>query len=51
MPHTMSDVLVVLKDDRTRSVDELEDLMRDRLRAVPGVTTLFTTPLGMRIDE
>jgi cobalt-zinc-cadmium resistance protein CzcA len=51
MPHTMSDVLVVLKDERTRTIDELEDEMRDRLRPVPGVTTLFTTPLGMRIDE
>jgi len=51
MPHTMSDVLVVLKDQRTRSIDELEDEMRERLRPVPGVTTLFTTPLGMRIDE
>jgi len=51
MPHTMSDVLVVLKDKRTRTIEELEDVMRDRLRPVPGVTTLFTTPLGMRIDE
>ncbi len=25
--------------------------MRDRLKDVPGVTVLFTTPLGMRIDE
>lgn len=51
MPHTMSDVLVVLKEERRRSIDELEDVMRERLRPVPGVTTLFTTPLGMRIDE
>ena len=51
MPHTMSDVLVVLKEDRRRTIDELEDEMRKRLRPVPGVTTLFTTPLGMRIDE
>ena len=51
MPHTMSDVLVVLKDKRSRSIEELEDVMRERLRPVPGVTTLFTTPLGMRIDE
>lgn len=51
MPHTTSDVLVVLKDERSRSLDDLEDVMRDRLRAVPGVTVLFTTPLGMRIDE
>lgn len=51
MPHTTSDVLVVLKDVRGRTLDELEDAMRDRLKAVPGVTVLFTTPLGMRIDE
>ena len=25
--------------------------MRERLEAVPGVGCLFTTPLGMRIDE
>ena len=51
MPHTTSDVLVVLKDQRTRGTDEIEDAMRDRLKDVPGVTVLFTTPLGMRIDE
>jgi cobalt-zinc-cadmium resistance protein CzcA len=51
MPHTVSDVLVVLKANRARAIDELEDAMRDRLKAVPGVTVLFTTPLGMRIDE
>jgi cobalt-zinc-cadmium resistance protein CzcA len=51
MPHTMSDVLVVLKRQRARSVAELEDAMRERVATVPGVTTLFTTPLGMRIDE
>jgi heavy metal efflux system protein len=51
MSHTASDVLVVLKADRTRSVDALEDAMRDKLKSVPGATVLFTTPLGMRIDE
>ncbi len=51
MPHTVSDVLVVLKAERERPLDELSDAMRDRLRSVPGVTVLFTTPLGMRIDE
>src|SRR4029079_3025285 len=51
MPHTTSDVLVVLKDARSRGLDEIEDAMRDRLKDVPGVTVLFTTPLGMRIDE
>ena len=51
MPHTTSDVLVVLKQGRTRSLDALEDAVRDKLKVVPGVTTLLTTPLGMRIDE
>src|SRR4029078_7141098 len=51
MPHTTSDVLVVLKDERSRDLDGIEDAMRDRLKDVQGVTVLFTTPLGMRIDE
>jgi cobalt-zinc-cadmium resistance protein CzcA len=51
MPHTMSDVLVVLKPNRTRSTEELERAMRERLESVPGGSALFTTPLGMRIDE
>ena len=51
MPHTLSDVLVVLKPDRTRSLEELEADMREQLEGVPGVAVLFTTPLGMRIDE
>jgi heavy metal efflux system protein len=51
MPHTVSDVLVVLRKDRARSADELADALRARLAQVPGVSTLFTTPLGMRIDE
>ncbi len=51
MPHTVSDVLVVLKRDRDRSLEEIEADMRERLEPVPGVAVLFTTPLGMRIDE
>jgi cobalt-zinc-cadmium resistance protein CzcA len=51
MPHTVSDVLVVLKPDRSRSLEQIESEMRERLAQVPGVSTLFTTPLGMRIDE
>lgn len=51
MPHTLSDVLVVLRPDRHRSLDELTDAMRDAVADVPGVNALFTTPLGMRIDE
>src|SRR6185436_10995983 len=51
MPHTVSDVLVVLKPSRARSLDELETAMRETLEKVPAVSVLFTTPLGMRIDE
>jgi cobalt-zinc-cadmium resistance protein CzcA len=51
MPHTMSDVLVALKPDRTRDLAAIEDDMRERLEDLPGITVLFTTPLGMRIDE
>src|SRR6185436_958633 len=51
MPHTLSDVLVVLKKNRTRDLDTIERDMRARVEHVPGVTLLFTTPFGMRIDE
>ena len=51
MPHVMSDVLVVLKPERSASLEDLEAEMREALENVPGVTVLFTTPLGMRIDE
>jgi len=51
MPHTVSDVLVVFKKTRGRSTEQLEEAMREKLEAVPGATVLFTTPLGMRIDE
>jgi cobalt-zinc-cadmium resistance protein CzcA len=51
MPHVVSDVLVVLEPERSRSLEELEEEMRERLEKVPGVAVLFTTPLGMRIDE
>jgi cobalt-zinc-cadmium resistance protein CzcA len=51
MPHTVSDVLVVLKPDRRRSPEQLEAAMRAAVSRVPGVSVLFTTPLGMRIDE
>ena len=51
MPHTVSDVLVILKADRSRSLEEVETDMREQLEHVPGVAVLFTTPLGMRIDE
>ncbi|MES1242779.1 MAG: efflux RND transporter permease subunit [Acidobacteriota bacterium] len=51
MPHVISDVLVVLEPERSRSIAELEEEMREKLEKVPGVAVLFTTPLGMRIDE
>lgn len=51
MPHTLSDVLIVLRRDRARSTEELEEVMREAVEAVPAVSASFTTPLGMRIDE
>jgi cobalt-zinc-cadmium resistance protein CzcA len=51
MPHTMSDVLVVLKPERTRALETIEADMRRRVEDMPGIAVLFTTPLGMRIDE
>ena len=51
MPHTISDVLVLLGPERTRPLSEIEDDVRDRLASVPGVNAAVTTPLGMRIDE
>ena len=51
MPHTVSDVLVVFKKSRKSSLEDLEHAMREKLEEVPGVSVLFTTPLGMRIDE
>jgi cobalt-zinc-cadmium resistance protein CzcA len=51
MPHVLSDILVVLKTDRAGTLEELEEAMRERLEKVPGIAVLFTTPLGMRIDE
>ena len=52
MPHTVSDVLVVLEAGRGRAISTtIEADMREQLEGVPGVAVLFTTPLGMRIDE
>jgi cobalt-zinc-cadmium resistance protein CzcA len=51
MPHTTSDVLILLEPDRARTGAALEHAMREAVDKVPGVSTLFTTPLGMRIDE
>lgn len=51
MPHVISDVLIVLKEERERSTAKLEELMREAVEKVPGVSASFTTPLGMRIDE
>jgi cobalt-zinc-cadmium resistance protein CzcA len=51
MPHVISDVLVVFKPDRQETLQELEEQMREALEHVVGVSVLFTTPLGMRIDE
>lgn len=51
MPHTLSDVLILLRPDVGRRGEALEEAMRDAVERVPGVSALFTTPLGMRIDE
>jgi cobalt-zinc-cadmium resistance protein CzcA len=51
MPHVVSDVLVVLTTERSAPLETLEADMREALESVPGVSILFTTPLGMRIDE
>ncbi|MEO8484354.1 MAG: efflux RND transporter permease subunit, partial [Acidobacteriota bacterium] len=52
MPHVLSDVLVTLKPSSERAdTGEIEETLRTNLDDVPGVTVLFTTPLGMRIDE
>jgi cobalt-zinc-cadmium resistance protein CzcA len=51
MPHTVSDVLVLLAKDRHRTLDAIEDDIRARLAGVPALSALVTTPLGMRIDE
>jgi cobalt-zinc-cadmium resistance protein CzcA len=51
MQHTTSDVLILLKPDRARTGEALEHAMRGAVDKVPGVSALFTTPLGMRIDE
>jgi cobalt-zinc-cadmium resistance protein CzcA len=51
MPHTTSDVLILLDPDRGRRGPVLEHDLREAVEHVPGVSALFTTPLGMRIDE
>src|SRR6185436_17264722 len=51
MPHTVSDVLILLRPERARRGVALERAMREAVEQVPGVSALFTTPLGMRIDE
>jgi heavy metal efflux system protein len=51
MPHTVSDVLVVLRPERRRTLEAIESDMRERMEELPGIAVLFTTPLGMRIDE
>lgn len=52
MPHVLSDVLVQLKPaTERRSTDAVADEIREALEEVPGLAALFTTPLGMRIDE
>jgi cobalt-zinc-cadmium resistance protein CzcA len=52
MPHVLSDILVTLKDPAmAKSTEAVVDELREALAQVPGPAVLFTTPLGMRIDE
>lgn len=51
MPHTLSDVLVTFKPGALDDPERVEHEMREALEATAGVSTMFTTPLGMRIDE
>jgi len=52
MPHFLSDVLVTLAPAGSRpGTEAVADDIRERLEDVPGAAALFTTPLGMRIDE
>lgn len=51
MPHTISDVLVLLRAEGRRPMDQIEADVREALEHVPGVGSAITTPLGMRIDE
>lgn len=52
MPHVVSDVLVQLTPhDQRAATDVVAEEIRERLEEVPGLAALFTTPLGMRIDE
>src|SRR5881392_3628236 len=37
MPHTLSDVLVTLKPNRSRELGAIEDDMRERLAKLPGI--------------
>lgn len=48
MPHTVSDVLVVLKSERSRGLEAIEADMRERLEGMPGVAVLFTTGYAHR---
>lgn len=52
MPHVLSDVLVQLKPPGERSdTQTVVAEIREALEEAPGVAVMFTTPLGMRIDE
>ena len=51
MVHTQSDILVVLKKERRRTMEEIEQELREKVEGVVGASALFTTPLMMRIDE
>jgi heavy metal efflux system protein len=51
MPHTMSDVLVILRPQRARPLEDIVRDVRARLTAAPGLSGVIGTPLTERIDE
>jgi cobalt-zinc-cadmium resistance protein CzcA len=51
MPHTMSDVLVILRPQRARPLAAIARDVHARLAAAPGLSGVVGTPLTERIDE
>ena len=51
MPHVLSDLSVNSSLLRNEAIPTRSRTIREALEDVPRVAALFTTPLGMRIDE
>lgn len=53
MPATIAEHIIQLVSwsKRKRSIPEIEEWIRERVKKVPGVSVGITTPLNMRIDE